>query len=438
MQDSWEKIPLGELFEFGSGLSKPRADFGSGFGFLSFKDVFYNYFVPDKLEQLVNSTEKEQKTCSIKRGDVFLTRTSETQEDLGMSCVALKDYDRATFNGFTKRLRPKFPDRIVPEYAAYFFRSNLFRQDITAMSSLSTRASLNNEMLGRLKMLLPPVEDQKAIGRVLKSLDNKIELNRRMNATLEAMARALFKAWFVDFEPVRANMQNRPSNSASPEIAKLFPSEFENGIPKGWELQKLGELVNVVKGRSYTSKELSESDNALVTLKSFIRGGGYKSNGLKPFTGTFKPEQRIEDGEIIVACTDVTQAAEVIGRAALFQSNHEFENHVASLDVQIVRPKEPGSSLFYYHLMRSDDYVSHILSYTSGTTVLHLAKDAIQCYEGLEPGKKLVRVYSNLVNPFFEKIRLNQNEGKSLSKLRDSLLPRLISGRLKIGEVKPA
>jgi len=114
----WKEYKLNEIYDFGSGLSKPRSEFGHGDGFLSYKDIFHNYFVPNTLTELVNSTEKEQKSCSIQRGDVFLTRTSETDEELGMSCVALKDYPRATFNGFTKRLRPNGMIEILPEYAS--------------------------------------------------------------------------------------------------------------------------------------------------------------------------------------------------------------------------------------------------------------------------------------------------------------------------------
>ena len=178
--------------------------------------MFENYFVPDRLNQLVNSTAEEQQVCSIHRGDIFLTRTSETMDELGMSSVALKDYEGATFNGFTKRLRPKPSAKIVPEYAAYYFRSPKFRRDVTAMSTLSTRASLNNEMLGRLTIVLPPKPIQKSIGSILKALDDKIELNRQMNATLEAMARALFQSWFIDFDPVRAKLDSRQPTGVDP------------------------------------------------------------------------------------------------------------------------------------------------------------------------------------------------------------------------------
>src|SRR5208283_3698618 len=156
MATDWESESLSKYYDFSSGLSKSRSEFGFGYGFLTFKDVLDNFFVPGTLTALVNSTEKERATCSVRKGDVFLTRTSETQDELGMSCVALKDYEIATFNGFTKRLRPKPGTRIVPEYAAYFFRGPRFRRAVTAMSSLSTRASLNNEMLARLSIVIPP------------------------------------------------------------------------------------------------------------------------------------------------------------------------------------------------------------------------------------------------------------------------------------------
>lgn len=107
MGSKWKKESLTEHYDIRSGLSKPAKDFGSGFPFLSFKNVFYNYFTPTELTELVQSSDKERLGCSVKRGDVFLTRTSETMNELGMSCVALKDYENATFNGFCKRLRPK-------------------------------------------------------------------------------------------------------------------------------------------------------------------------------------------------------------------------------------------------------------------------------------------------------------------------------------------
>ena len=123
--NEWKKVKLGELYEVHNGLSKGRQFFGSGYPFLTFSTVFNNWFLPSTLDSLVQSSEKERTACSIKRGDVFITRTSETMDELGMSSVALKDYPNATYNGFTKRLRP-ITDEIIPEYIGYYLRSKKF------------------------------------------------------------------------------------------------------------------------------------------------------------------------------------------------------------------------------------------------------------------------------------------------------------------------
>jgi type I restriction enzyme S subunit len=235
---------LTDVFEVRSGLSKPASEFGSGYPFVTFKDVLDNYFLPEKLGSLVRSSENERELCDVRRGEVFLTRTSETQEDLGMSSVALRDYEGATFNGFTKRLRPKNPRQIVPEYAAYYLRSPRFRSEMSAFSSLSTRASLNNDMLGRLQIVLPDPKIQEEIGYTLRSLDEKIERNRQAGRKLEALARAVFKAWFVDFEPVKAKAAGATAFPGMPAgIFATLPNTLQasplGSVPEGWEVEAM-------------------------------------------------------------------------------------------------------------------------------------------------------------------------------------------------------
>ncbi|GIT78482.1 hypothetical protein LLS1_01510 [Leifsonia sp. LS1] len=168
-RENW--TPVGKLYDPSSGLSKSGDQFGFGHPFLSFKTVFNNAVVPSELPDLVNSTEAEQARYSIKAGDVFVTRTSEDLEGLGTSCAALRDYPTATFNGFTKRLRPKVKGIIDPQFAAYFFRSELFRTQIARMAILSTRVSLNDDILSRVLIPVHPIEDQEAIVATLGELD---------------------------------------------------------------------------------------------------------------------------------------------------------------------------------------------------------------------------------------------------------------------------
>ena len=162
---------MGELYQSSSGLSKSADQFGFGHPFLSFKTVFNNPIVPVELSDLVNTTQTEQARYSIKKGDVFVTRTSEDLEGLGMSCAALRDYPSATFNGFTKRLRPKEEGVVDPQFAAYFFRSSHFRTQIAQMAVLSTRVSLNDDILLRIRIPVPPLEEQERIVAILDKFD---------------------------------------------------------------------------------------------------------------------------------------------------------------------------------------------------------------------------------------------------------------------------
>ena len=292
--------------------------------------------------------------------------------------------------------------------------------------------------LESMEAAYPPRQEQRAIARILGTLDDKIELLRKQNATLEAMARALFKDWFVDFGPVRAKMEGRDPYLPR-AVWDLFPDrlvESEIGeIPEGWEVTKLGEMINTVKGTSYRSDELAESDTALITLKSFARGGGYRVDGLKSFSGAYKPTQVVVPGEVVIACTDVTQAAEVIGRPAVARATNEYRTLVASLDTLIARPREPEMTRsFLYFLAGTEEFIAHTYAHTTGTTVLHLSKDAVPSFRFACPPPKLVKLFDSLASSVLHRLQAIQQESDVLATLRDTLLPKLISGELRVPE----
>jgi type I restriction enzyme S subunit len=275
---------------------------------------------------------------------------------------------------------------------------------------------LPTDLLTALPLALPPLPVQRSIARILGALDDKIELNRKMNETLEQMARAIFKSWFIDFEPFRDK--------------GMVDSELGR-IPKGWGVESLADVASLVKGASYSSDDLQPSRVALVTLKSFQRGGGYRPDGLKAYTGKYKPEQVIEPGEVVLSFTDVTQAAEVIGRPAIVRSAAEFDVLVASLDVGIVRPQSGRVSTPYlYFLLGAQEFTDHILSYVNGTTVLHLDKQGIPLYRFVCPPESVAKVYEGMAAPMLWRIDALESESRLLAVIRDALLPKLMSGEV--------
>lgn len=326
------------------------------------------------------------------------------------------------------------PARVYPRYLLAALRSEVVQERIGQLHVGTMIPHLKKSDFDRLMIPIPPSDQQQLIGDSYFSFSAKIELNRRMSETLEAMARALFKSWFVDFDPVRAKAEGRETGLPE-EIAGLFPNEFEEShvgaIPVGWAVRALDEIADFTRGRSYKSAELNESDTALVTLKSFARGGGYRADGLKPFVGQYKRTQVVQPGEILIACTDVTQSADVIGRAAMVRETSRFRTLVASQDTMIVRPRDRMTTRSYLYLLcRDAAFVSHSLSHTRGTTVLHLGSQAIPSFRFCEPPRALVQKFDEIAGNVLLRAQDAQYESEILAGLREMLLPRLMTGSI--------
>ncbi len=365
-------------------------------------------------------------------GDVVMT----TEAPLGE--IAQLDNPKVALGQRLITLRGK-PDVLDNTYLKFAMQAAFVQNQLKARSTGTTVLGISQRELRKIAIPLPPLSEQRRIAHILGTLDQKIELNRQINETLEATARAIFKSWFVNFDPVKAKVEGRKPACVNTETAALFPPAFQDSplgkIPEGWAVEKIGNLVEIVKGRSYRSSELTESDVALVTLKSIRRGGGYRPDGLKPYTGKYNPEQIITPGELVVSYTDVTQEAEVVGKPAIVRGDEKYQTLVASLDLGIIRPlKSTVSIWFLYCLFRERHFQSHIYGYADGTTVLHLNKDGVPNYQFALPPEKIRSLFDSVAEPLFAKIESNENEFRTLTQTRDTLLPKLLSGEIRVDD----
>jgi type I restriction enzyme S subunit len=323
-----------------------------------------------------------------------------------------------------------------------FLMYSLINTDITPYLTGAVMPKLTQGNLNNIPITCPPMEIQQSVVEFLGGVDDRISLLRETNTTLEAIAQAMFKSWFVDFDPVHAKQQGRIPEGMDEATAALFPDSFEESelglVPKGWRITKVSDVADVIKGKSYKSSELTETyHTALVSLKSFERGGGFRMDGFKPYTGSYKPNQLVKAGDLIVAYTDVTQAAELIGKPAIVIGVSEYQTLVASLDVGVVRPNESVMNRQYlYGLFMTENFQAHTFSHTSGTTVLHLAKDGVGSFEFACPPIEILRVYSDLTESIVSRCQINSDQIRTLTNLRDTLLPKLISGTLRIEDAK--
>ncbi len=398
---------------------------------MTFKDVFYNYFTPELLGDFVQATEKEREGCSILRGDVFLTRTSETMHELGMSCVALRDYKDATFNGFCKRLRPKPDSDLLPEYVGYYLRSPRFRQAVSALSTMSTRASLNNEMIGRLEISFPSRTAQARISKILKSLDDRITLLRETNTTLEAIAQALFKSWFVDFDPVRAKTEGRQPEGVDATTAALFPDSFEESelglVPKGWHWAALADAYEMNPSRKLKKGEVAP----YLDMSSAPTSGHCAEAYIQRETGS---GAKFTNGDTLLA--RITPCLEN-GKSAFVDFLVNGQNGWGSTEFLVLRPKAPLPEYHGYLLARHTAFREFAIQSMSGTSGRQrIQNDVLGRFFLAIPTASVTDAFAELVTPIQITITANHKQAQTLTQLRDTLLPRLISGQLRLPEAE--
>ena len=309
----------------------------------------------------------------------------------------------------------------------------------------AAQQNLNSGTIKNFPIPFPPLPEQKAIAHILGTLDDKIELNRRMNATLEGMAQALFKSWFVDFDPVidnalaagnpipdelapRAEVRRQAlaNDTANREAAKPFPAAFQETesmgwIPEGWEVESIYKLISVIYGAPFKSSMFIPAGEGMPVIR--IRD--LKTGTPQNWTTEDHPKKKlIKTGDVVVGMD-----AEF--RATIWPGENGYLNQRLFL----ARPKEGSVNNFFvqHSLAPQLEFEENT---QVGTTVSHLGKKELDKFTALNPGKELLFEYSKATTPLLERLVSNHVALKTLTRLRDTLLPKLISGELRVSEAE--
>ena len=390
----WKEYKLGEIYEVHNGLSKGREFFGSGYPFISFSTVFNKWFIPEIITDLAQTTEFEQESYSIKTGDILVTRTSETADELGMSCVALRDIPKATYNGFCKRMRQYNKDIDVDsKYVGYYMRNPEFRKNFQAFAgSMSTRASLTNDALLGLTIKLPPLAEQQRIAKILSSLDDKIELNNAINRNLEEQAQALFKNWFVDFAP------------------------FGGEMPDDWTTASLSDIADYLNGLAMQKFRPKENEVGLPVLKIKELRQGFPGDDAEQCSPSIKPEYIVNDGDVIFSWSG-SLLVDLWCGGTCGLNQHLFK----------VTSKHYDKWFYYmwtkHHL---DRFI--FLAADKATTMGHIKREELDKAEVCIPSKSDYAKIGSSLEPIIETIIAKKIENRHLITLRDELLPKLMNG----------
>lgn len=346
-------------------------------------------------------------------GDVVLT----TKGTVGRFAFMRNDDEAFVYSPQLSFWRVLDRTIIEPRFLYYWIRGKEFAiqcDSVKGQTDMADYVSLADQR--RMRITLPPLPTQRRIAEILGRLDDKIALNRRLNRVLEEMAQALYKHHFVDFGPYQEG---------------AFVGSELGSIPRGWEVDRLGDHVKAIKGLSYKGKWLADEGMPLHNLNSIYEGGGYKYEGIKYYTGEYKEKHLIKPGDLIVANTEQGFDYLLIGCPAIVPKRYGadglFTHHIYKVEF---KKGSPLTSSFLYFWLKNPALRQSVTAFTNGTTVNMLSRDGLQHPRIIVPTPEAIQKFENLAQTVLDKIEQHAEENRKLAEIRDYLLPRLLSGEI--------
>ena len=316
-------------------------------------------------------------------------------------------------------------DLILPEFLKYFFSSYEGYNSLVSRSTGSVQVNISKRaVIEEIPLKLPPLDVQQKIVYYLSLIDKKIGINEKINKNLHLLSKNIFKYYMEDFCPFLENgMQN---------------SELGN-IPIDWKVHDFNSIADIFNGYSYKGNELQPSNSAMATIKNFNRDGSFRSDGFKEivYSEKIKEQHFVNENDVLVSCTDVTQDADIIGNCVLLLDKRGYNEVIMSMDLVKVESKIPEINNFLLAaILKSYRFKMHILGYVNGTTVLHLDKKGIKKFRlALPSDLSILKDLSNIMEQIYNQISINMKEINNLTKLRDTLLPKLMSGEIDVSKI---
>jgi type I restriction enzyme S subunit len=367
----------------------------------------------------------------LREGDIILAM-DRPWIDAGLKYASIRRADLPSL--LVQRVaRLRGSDGLDTRFMKYVIGSQAFTDYVLAVQTGTAVPHISAGQIKNFELRLPPLPEQRAIAHVLGALDDKIELNRRMNEMLEAISRALFKSWFVDFDPVRAKAEGRDPGLPWP-LADLFPDSFEDSelgeVPKGWAIKSIGDLADVVGGTTPSTK-----------VQSFWEGGVHawatpKDLSILSVPVLLDTERRITDAGLSQV------GSGLLPKGAVLLSSRAPIGYLAIAEIPVainqgfiaMTPKAGTSNLFL--LLWASVAQAEIVSRANGSTFLEISKANFRPIPVITPPVDVIRAFDAQARPVYERIVASARESITLAALRDALLPGLIAGELRVSNPK--
>lgn len=424
--DDWTIVRIEDLLHNERGISVgvmyPGEHDPDGIPLIKAGDLSGNRINPNPEFRITPNKHFEYRRTALAGGELLISLVG----DVGR--CALVPPSMAGWNTARAVAVLRFHNRADAAFVRGCLMSPSFQHLMQAWSTTTVQATLNLKEIRQIPLPWPPTKQRDAIAHILGTLDDKIELNRRRNETLEAMARALFKSWFVDFEPVRAKLEDRWQRGLSlpglpAHLYDLFPDrlvESELGeIPEGWEMRSLDSIANYLNGLSLQKFPPESDDEFLPVIKiAQLRAGN--TNGADRASARIKPEYVVVDGDVLFSWSGSLEV-EVWngGRGALNQ-------HLFKVTSDMV-PK-----WFYFFATRHHLQNFRAIAADKATTMGHIQRKHLTDARIAVASPESMKAFDIALAPLFDQMVSNAQQSRSLAQLRDTLLPKLISGGLRV------
>lgn len=422
---NYESLPLGELGKIVTGKT-PKTEnpenFGTDYMFIGPTDLHKHFFITNA-ERMISAKGMESIKGSILNGVSVLVGCIGW--DMGnVGVVEGKCASNQQINSITN-----IHGKYNPLYIYYWLKTK--KDFLYQQASVTRTPILNKTDFSSIKINLPKERKyQDKVVDLLSAIDKKIELNNRINAELEAMAKTLYDYWFVqfDFPDSSPQGQGKPYKTSGGKM--VYNPILKREIPEGWEDCLLGDYVTFKRGISYKSSDIQDVGVPFLNLNSFSLSGEFKQAGTKYFNGKFKSESKLNAGELVIAITDVTRNADIIGKAFVIPDIFD-EKPLISCDVACVSSETFGVA-YLEQLFNSDSYHKYIKHFASGTLVLHLDLQGVKWFKTHLPPSNLLEKFNQHCDSLFKQRDIVLKENVYLESLRDWLLPMLMNGQVTV------
>lgn len=426
MENKWRSVAFGELCEhsaFGPRFSGEQYAVDGNVATLRTTDISADGRIALDNMPLAKLELDKLEHHVLRPGDLVITRTGR----VGTPAV-FEDFRLPVLPGaFLIRFRLK-RDVCHPQYLRYYFMSPIGQQQTESIATGSVQKNLNITNLHRLIISLPPLKDQLAIAHVLSTLDDKIELNRRMNETLEAMARAIFKSWFVDFDPVRAKAEGRDPGLPK-HIADLFPDHFENmpddPIPRTWKCGTLADLSTL--NPETWSKRTRPPIVRYVDLTNTKWG---RIESIVPYAEADAPSR----AQRVLRPLD-----SIVGTVRPGNGSFAFvaeDGLTGSTGFAVLRPLRTQYAEYVYLASTAKTNIESLQHLADGGAYPAVRPEVVAASAAIRPSEPVLEAFSRLCKPLFGHIAANDRECATLAEIRDALLPKLIGGELRVPDAE--